>query len=73
MTIDDISRDTAIEDLTDAYPRAVPFLMDHGIRCIRCGEPAWGTLGDAMHEKQFTAMRQDELVRLLRDHLRAGT
>lgn len=65
MNIIQISRNMAIEDLITAHPRAVGFLMDHGIRCIICGEPAWGTLGDAMSEKGFSGSRQDEIIAML--------
>ena len=73
MTITDITAQTTIENLVTAHPRAVSFLMEHGIRCILCGEPAWGTLGDAMTDKGFSSDRKEELVRLLRDHLRRLT
>lgn len=69
MTISEITEKITIEDLVTAHPRAVSFLMEHGIRCILCGEPAWGTLGDALREKGFTADRKEEVVRMLRDHL----
>ena len=48
------SPDTTIEELVDLYPDAVTYLMEKGIRCIRCGEPIWGTLEEAAKEKGFT-------------------
>jgi hypothetical protein len=45
-----ISLDTQIEDLAIAYPESVGFLIRHGVRCIRCGEPVWGTLGELLEE-----------------------
>lgn len=48
-----ISKDILIEDLIEIFPAAVNFLMEKGIRCLRCGEPAWGTLEDAAKEKGF--------------------
>lgn len=45
---------TTIEELVDLYPDAVTYLMEKGIRCIRCGEPIWGTLEEAAKEKGFT-------------------
>lgn len=65
----DISRDTVIEDLVDAWPDAITFLMEKGIRCLRCGEPIWGTLGSAMDEKDFPIERQMTIVHELRGHL----
>ncbi len=32
------------------YPEAVGFLTRHGVRCIRCGEPVWGTLRELLEE-----------------------
>ena len=57
-----VSLNTTIEELIDRFPEAVTYLMDQGIRCIRCGEPMWGTLGDAMAEKRIPADRQQELL-----------
>ena len=67
----EISRDTIIEDLVSEQPKSVVFLMEKGIRCLRCGEPIWGTLGSAMEEKNFSVERQIEVVRELRDYLLA--
>ncbi len=68
----EISRDTIIEDLVEAYPDAITFLMEKGIRCLRCGEPIWGTLGSAMDEKDFPVERQMEIVQELRGFLSAN-
>ncbi|MCZ7554784.1 MAG: DUF1858 domain-containing protein [Bacteroidia bacterium] len=65
----EITHDTIIEDLVSAYPKSVVYLMDHGIRCLRCGEPIWGTLASAMEEKNIPVERQHELVQGLRDYL----
>lgn len=45
-----ISLDTPIEDLVLQFPEAVGFLTRHGVRCIRCGEPLWCTLGELFQE-----------------------
>jgi len=42
--------DIFVEDLALAYPEAVGFLTRQGLRCIRCGEPVWGTLGAFLAE-----------------------
>ena len=61
----EISRDSIIEDLVTDYPDSITFLMEKGIRCLRCGEPIWGTLGSAMDEKDFPLERQLEIVQEL--------
>lgn len=45
-----ISSDIRVEDLALDYPEAVGFLVKQGVRCIRCGEPVWGTLGELLEE-----------------------
>lgn len=49
-----ITKDISIEELVDRYPLSVAFLSERGIRCIRCGEPVWGTLEEAAMEKGFS-------------------
>jgi len=46
-----ITLNTGVEDLARDHPKAVGFLTKQGIRCIRCGEPVWGTLGDLLKEE----------------------
>ncbi len=49
-----ITKNITIEDLIEDYPKSVKYLADKGIRCIKCGEPIWGTLEEACLEKEFT-------------------
>lgn len=65
----EITRDSVIEDLVTDHPDSITFLMEKGIRCLRCGEPIWGTLGSAMDEKDFPVDRQMEIVKELRAYL----
>lgn len=48
-----ITKNIEIEDLVRNFPFSVKYLMEHGIRCIACGEPIWGTLEEAAIEKGF--------------------
>ena len=48
-----ITRNILVEDLINDYSFSVRYLMEKGIRCIRCGEPIWGTLEEAAKEKNF--------------------
>ncbi len=48
-----IDKTITIEDLVSDYSFSVNYLMKQGIRCIRCGEPMWGTLETASLEKGF--------------------
>jgi methionine synthase II (cobalamin-independent) len=55
-----ITKDILIEDLVNMFPESVSYLMEKGIRCLRCGEPIWGTLESAAKEKGFK--EQDILI-----------
>jgi methionine synthase II (cobalamin-independent) len=43
-----ITQDILMEDLVRDYPQVVPMLVRRGVVCIQCGEPVWGTLGEAL-------------------------
>jgi len=57
-----ITRNILIEDLINDYSFSVRFLMENGIRCIRCGEPIWGTLEEAAKEKDFSDEALDAFI-----------
>ncbi len=42
-----ITKTIEIEDLVKQLPESITYLMDNGIRCLRCGEPIWSTLESA--------------------------
>ena len=48
-----ITKDTSVEELVEKVPGAIPYLMEHGIKCIACGEPIWGTIESSAKEKGF--------------------
>jgi len=58
----EIEKDITIEDLVEDYPFAEEFLRIKGIKCIRCGEPIWGTIEDACKEKGFSAEQIDQII-----------
>ena len=57
-----ISRTITIENLVRVIPKSVVYLMEKGIRCLRCGEPIWGTLEEAAREKGFSDYDIDVFV-----------
>ena len=59
------TKDITIEDLIEEYPKSVRFLSEKGIRCIKCGEPIWGTLEEACLEKNFTPEAIEKTVKEL--------
>ncbi len=56
-----------IEDLIDTHPKSVRFLSERGVRCIRCGEPLWCTLGELLEEDGIRSPQ--ELVEELNQYL----
>ncbi|MFH1943163.1 MAG: DUF1858 domain-containing protein [bacterium] len=46
-----IEKSTLIEEIVQKYPLLIRPLREYGIVCIRCGEPIWGTLEQAVSEK----------------------
>lgn len=57
-----ITKEITIEELVNRFPGTIQLLSEHGIRCIRCGEPVWGTLEEAALEKGFS---KEEIVEIL--------
>ena len=57
-----ITKEILIEDLVERIPESVEYLMEKGIRCIRCGEPVWGTLEAAAKEKGFDEITIENFV-----------
>ncbi len=58
-----IDKNTTIEDLVEQIPGAITYLMEQHIRCIRCGEPIWGTLEEAAREKGYDDERINAFVK----------
>lgn len=46
MRVMHVTADTSIEDLVREHPVAVRILREHGLVCIQCGEPYWGSLAE---------------------------
>ncbi len=61
-----IQRDTSIEDLVRAVPKAVAYMRNKGIKCLACGEPIWGTIEEAAIEKGFSGAEIDDIIEDLR-------
>ncbi len=59
-----ITKDITIEELVEKHQKSIEFLRERGIRCIRCGEPIWGTLEEAAKEKGFP---EDEIDKITAD------
>jgi len=62
-----ITKEIEIEDLVKILPEAVSYLRIEGIRCLRCGEPIWGSLDAAAKEKGFEGKDVDRFVKELNE------
>ncbi len=52
-----------IEDMVHKYPGTVKWLIAHGLPCVVCGEPFWGTLKELCQQKGW----DDEKIQALVD------
>jgi methionine synthase II (cobalamin-independent) len=57
-----ITKEISIEELVENLPDSIAYLADEGIRCLRCGEPIWGTLEEAAKEKGFDDAKIEHFV-----------
>ena len=64
-----ISKKIEIGDLIELLPEAIAYLRNEGIRCLRCGEPIWGTLEAAAKEKNFNDRDISKFVKKLNEML----
>ncbi len=62
-----ITKDIEIEELVTILPEAVGYLRVEGIRCLRCGEPIWGSLEAAAKEKGYNDKDVNRFVKDLNE------
>lgn len=63
----EITFETPVEDLALYYPKTVGFLTERGIRCIRCGEPLWCSVGELF--EQDKAENPEQLLNELNEFI----
>ena len=57
-----ITRTTTIEDLIAASPGSVRLFVRHGLPCLTCGEPVWGTVEEVVRVSGKKEPEIDALV-----------
>jgi len=62
-----ITKQITIEELVEKYPNSIEYLSSKKIRCIRCGEPIWGTLEEAAKEKNIGEEELNQIVKELNE------
>ncbi len=64
-----ITPDSKVEEIVERYPKAVGWLIQHGIICVVCGEPFWGTLGELMERKDIK--NRDKILKDMDEFLKS--
>jgi hypothetical protein len=67
-----LTENTPVERLLEEYPTAADWLLQRGIVCLRCGEPFWGTLGELLGNKGYSAADAQRIVAELNALLEKG-
>lgn len=62
-----ITEEILISELIEQFPPSVRILSELGVKCIACGEPIWGTLGEACMEKGFSEAETNQILELLNE------
>lgn len=63
-----ITPETAIEEIVEKHPNLTKILSEHGIVCVVCGEPVWGTLKEAADRKGIKNL--EEIIEELNSYIR---
>ena len=66
-----VTKDTPVEDLMEAWPGLVKFLVDEGLPCLVCGEPFWGSIGELAAGKHWDDTRITALVEKIQTSINA--
>jgi iron-sulfur cluster repair protein YtfE (RIC family) len=66
-----VNKNIYIEELVEILPEAINYLSEHNIRCLRCGEPIWGTIEEAAKEKDFSDSEINQIIIDLNSMLKA--
>lgn len=64
-----ITSSSTIEEIVATSTDFVDYLSKQGIRCIRCGEPIWGTLEEAASQKGFSKVEIQRFVKEMNEML----
>ncbi|NQV38038.1 MAG: DUF1858 domain-containing protein [Candidatus Marinimicrobia bacterium] len=65
-----ITENVFIEDLVKDHPEVIRPLADHGLVCIACGEPVWGTLQQLADNKGVTDL--DNIIKELNELIQSN-
>ncbi len=60
--MEQITKNTYVEELLETKPLAVSYFLDKGIACLVCGEPFWGTIEELVLKKGYSQEQLEQFV-----------
>jgi len=66
-----LTEESTIEELVTRFPQTVNVFIKHGIPCIVCGEPLWGTIKE--NAEKYDVKDLHSLMDELRSAIESGT
>jgi hypothetical protein len=60
--MEQITKNTYVEELLEIKPLAVSYFLDKGIACLVCGEPFWGTIEELVLKKGYSQEQLEQFV-----------
>ncbi|HPU23941.1 MAG TPA: DUF1858 domain-containing protein [Candidatus Kapabacteria bacterium] len=60
--MEQITKNTYVEELLETKPHAVSYFLDKGIACLVCGEPFWGTIEELVLKKGYSQEQLEQFV-----------
>lgn len=67
----ELTEESTIEELVTRFPQTVNVFIKHGIPCIVCGEPLWGTIKE--NAEKYDVKDLHSLMDELRSAIESGT
>ena len=67
----ELTEESTIEELVTRFPQTVNVFIKHGIPCIVCGEPLWGTIKE--NAEKYGVKDLQSLMYELRSAIESGT
>ena len=66
-----VTREMFVEDMLLDYPRSNQFFLDKGLRCLKCGEAYWGSVGQFLEESSVEKIDDmiEELNTMLKENI----
>jgi hypothetical protein len=56
-----------VEDMLTDFPESNQFFLDKGLRCLKCGEPYWGSLEEFLED--YNVENIDEMIDELNNYI----